>query len=62
MLERQRLDDAGLVVLEIVEGDRRTAGLQVGRDVAGQRAFVVVERATSGRPAEGLLGRLPCQL
>ena len=41
MLERQRLDDARFVGGEVVVGDRRSAGLQVGRDVArGRRSEI----------------------
>src|SRR5471030_3034887 len=54
MLERQRIDEARLVVLEVVVGDRRAAGLQVGRDVAREAAFVIFAWAALGQPAHRL--------
>ena len=54
MLERQRIDEAGFVRLEIVVVDRRAAGLQVGGDVARQRAFIVFARAAVAQALVGL--------
>ena len=54
VLERQRIDDARLVGGEIVVGDRRAAGLQVGGDVARQAAFVEFARAAVGQPPHRL--------
>src|SRR5215208_3620099 len=54
MLERQRLDDARFVGGEVVVGDRRSAGLQVGRDVARQATLVIFARTAVGEPAHRL--------
>src|SRR4029077_12751442 len=54
MLERQRIDESRLVGSEIVVVDRRAAGLQVGGDVARQRAFIVFARAAVAQPLVGL--------